>query len=60
MNYFDIFSPVTRISLTRVLIDLASIYNLFIHQMNVKMTFLNGNLGEEIYILRSKGCLVPR
>jgi len=60
MNYFNIFSPVTRISLTRVLIDLASIYNLFIHQMNVKMTFLNGNLGEEIYILRPKGCLVPR
>jgi len=44
MDYFDIFSPATRISSIRVLIDLASIYNLFIHQMDVKTTFINGNI----------------
>ena len=60
MDYFDIFSSATRIFSTRVLIDFASIYNLFIHQMDVKTTFLNGNLEEEMYMLQPKGCLVHR
>jgi hypothetical protein len=36
MDYFDTFSLVTRISSIQVLITLASIYNLFIHQIDVK------------------------
>ena len=37
--YFDTFAPVTRISSIRILIVLASIHKLFIHQMDVKMGF---------------------
>jgi len=54
-----LFSPITRISLIQVLITLASIYNLFIHQMDVKTAFLNGDLEEEIYMLQPEGCIVP-
>ena len=52
-------SPVTRISLIWVLIALASMYNLFIHEMDVKTTFLNGGLEEEIYMLQPEDCIVP-
>ena len=44
VDYFDTFAPMTRIVSIRVLIALASIHNLMIHQMNVKTTFLNEDL----------------
>ena len=50
IDYFDTCSPVARIAAIKVLIDLASISNLVIHQMNIKTTFLNGELNEEIYM----------
>jgi hypothetical protein len=34
-------------------------YNLFIHEMDVKTTFLNGGLEEEIYMLQPEDCIVP-
>ena len=52
VDYFDIFSPVARITSIRVLIALASIHDLFIHQIDVKTVFLNGDLKEEIYMLQ--------
>nr|GEW10926.1 hypothetical protein [Tanacetum cinerariifolium] len=39
--------PVARISTIRLLIAMASIHNLIIHQMDVKTVFLNGDLDEE-------------
>jgi len=50
IDYFDTFAPVTRIASIRVLLALASIHRLVIHQMDVKTTFLNGELEEEIYM----------
>jgi hypothetical protein len=58
IDYFDTFAPVTRISSIRVLIALASIYKLVIHQMDVKTAFLNGDLEEEIYMSQPEGCVV--
>ena len=49
----------TRISSIRVLIPLASIHNLMIHQMDATITFLNGDLEEEIYMEQPEGCVVP-
>ena len=49
-NYFDTYAPVARITSIRVLVALESIYKLVVHQMNVKITFLNGNLDEEVYM----------
>ena len=31
MDYFDTYAPVARISSIRVLLALASVYNLFVH-----------------------------
>ena len=45
----------TRISSIRVLITIASVHNLVIHQMDVKTTFLNGELEEEIYMDQPEG-----
>ena len=39
IDYFDTFAPVTRIFSVRILIALASIHKLFIHQMDVKTAF---------------------
>ena len=50
IDYFDTYSHVSRITTIRTLIDLASMHNLVIHQMDVKTAFLNGDLDEEIYM----------
>ncbi|XP_074337415.1 uncharacterized protein LOC141674603 [Apium graveolens] len=55
IDYFDTYAPVARISTIRLLIALASIHNLVIHQMDVKTAFLNGELDEEIYIKQPEG-----
>ena len=58
VDYFDTFSPMIRITSIRVLIALASIHNLVIHQMDVKTAFLNGDLEEEIYMDQPEGYVV--
>ena len=50
IDYFDTYTPVARITSIRVLMTLASIYKLGVHQMDVKTAFLNGNLDEEVYM----------
>ncbi|RZB86226.1 Retrovirus-related Pol polyprotein from transposon TNT 1-94 [Glycine soja] len=55
MDFFDTFSPVTRITSIRVLISLVSIHSLVVHQMDVKTAFLNGELEEEIYMEQPEG-----
>jgi hypothetical protein len=55
IDFFDTFSPVTKITSIRLLIAIAAIYNLMIHQMDVKTAFLNGDLEEEIYMDQPEG-----
>jgi hypothetical protein len=54
-EYFDTYSPVARLITIRLLIELAASHDLLIHQMDVKTTFLNGELDEEIYMKQSEG-----
>ena len=42
----------------RVLLSLAASYGLLVHQMDVKTTFLNGELEEEIYMDKPDGFVV--
>ena len=42
----------------RMLIAIASIYKLQIHQVDVKSAFLNGELEEGIYMKQSEGFVV--
>ena len=58
VDYFDIVAPMTSISSIRMLISLASVHNLVIHQMDVKIIFLNRELEEEIYMNQLEGCMV--
>ncbi|GJS57918.1 zinc finger, CCHC-type containing protein [Tanacetum coccineum] len=59
IDYFDTYAPVARISTIRLLIAMASIHNLIIHQMDVNTTFLNGELEEEVYINQPRGFILP-
>jgi len=46
VDFFDTYFPVSKVTIVRVLIALAYIFNLEIHQMDVKTIFLNGDLKE--------------
>ncbi|GKA66749.1 zinc finger, CCHC-type containing protein, partial [Tanacetum coccineum] len=59
IDYFDTYAPVARITTIRLLLALAAIHNLVIHQMDVKTTFLNGDLDEEVYMKQPKGFVMP-
>ncbi|GKB43206.1 zinc finger, CCHC-type containing protein [Tanacetum coccineum] len=59
IDYFDTYALVARISTIRLLIALALIHNLIIHQMDVKTTFLNGELDEEVYMNQPQGFIMP-
>ena len=50
VDFFDTYSLISKVTTIRVLIALACVINLQIHQIDVKTTFLNGYLEDEIYI----------
>ncbi|GJU84486.1 zinc finger, CCHC-type containing protein [Tanacetum coccineum] len=57
--YFDTYVPVARITTIRLLLALAAIHNLVVHQMDVKTAFLNGDLEEEVYMKQPEGFVMP-
>jgi hypothetical protein len=57
-DFFDTYSPVARMTTIRVLLSLADSYSLIVYQMDVKTTFLNGELDEEIYMDQPDGFVV--
>ncbi|GJT05530.1 zinc finger, CCHC-type containing protein [Tanacetum coccineum] len=59
IDYFDTYALVARISTIRLLIAMASIHNLIIHQMDMKTAFLNGELEEEVYMNQPQGFIMP-
>ena len=59
VDFFDTFSPVTRITPIRVLFSLAGLNDLLVHQMDVKTIFLNDELEEEVYMDQPEGFVVP-
>ena len=60
-DFFDTYSPVARLTTIRVLLSLAASYGLLVHQMDIKMAFLNEELEEEIYMDQPDGfCRYPR
>ena len=46
LDYFDIYSPVMRITSIRMILAIVALRNLKVHQMDVKTAFLNGDLEE--------------
>ncbi|GJV98295.1 zinc finger, CCHC-type containing protein [Tanacetum coccineum] len=59
IDYSDTYVPVARISTIRLLIAMALIHNLIIHHMDVKTTFWNGELDEEVYMNQPHGFIMP-
>ncbi|GJZ53707.1 zinc finger, CCHC-type containing protein [Tanacetum coccineum] len=59
IDYFHTYAPVARITTIKLLLALAAIHNLVIHQMDVKTTFLNGDLDEEVYMKQPEGFVMP-
>jgi uncharacterized metal-binding protein len=55
INYFDIYALVARITFIIILLALSSVYNLYVHQIDVKTTFLNEELDEEVYMEQLEG-----
>jgi hypothetical protein len=50
IDYEETFSPVARYTSIRTIIALAAKMKWKLHQMDVKTTFLNGVIEEEVYI----------
>ena len=59
IDYFDTYAPVARITSIRIIFALASIFNLHVHEMDVKTAFLNGDLNEKGYMEQPEGFVLP-
>ena len=54
-NYDETFSPVAMLKSIRILLAIAAFYDYEIWQMDVKTTFLNGFLNEDVYMTQPEG-----
>ena len=55
IDFGDIFSPVAKVTSIRLILSVAAAFDFEIEQMDVKTTFLHGDLEEEIYMKQPKG-----
>ena len=55
IDFKETFAPVFKYQTLRILLCIANQLNLEIHQMDVKTSFLNGEMEEELYIEQSEG-----
>ena len=54
-DYEETFSPIAMIKSIRILLSIVVSLDYEIWKMDVKTTFLNGNLDESIYMLQPEG-----
>ncbi|GJZ86502.1 copia protein [Tanacetum coccineum] len=59
IDFEESFAPVVRIEAIRIFIANAASKNMTIYQMDVKTTFLNGKLNEEVYVSQPEGFVDP-
>jgi hypothetical protein len=55
IDHNETFSPVSCKVSFRIIMALVAHYDLELHQMDVKTTFLNGDLEENVYMAQPKG-----
>jgi hypothetical protein len=55
VNYKETFAPVARLEAIRMFLAFSSYRKFKVYQMDVKSTFINGNLEEEVYIEQPEG-----
>ena len=59
IDYAKIFSPIVKLTSIRILLSVVASENLHLEQMDVKTTFLHGDLDKEIYMQQPEGFVVP-
>ncbi|GJW94904.1 retrotransposon protein, putative, ty1-copia subclass [Tanacetum coccineum] len=60
VDYSETFSPVADIRAIRIILAIPAFYDYEIWQMNVKTTFLNGHLSEDVYMVQPEGFVDPK
>ncbi|GKA06396.1 retrovirus-related pol polyprotein from transposon TNT 1-94 [Tanacetum coccineum] len=59
IDFKESFAPVARLEAVRIFVAHAAHKSFPIYQMDVKMTFLNGPLKEEVYVAQLEGFIDP-
>lgn len=55
IDYKEVFAPVARFETIRLIVALANLNHWDLWQLDVKSSFLNGPLDEEVYIMQPPG-----
>jgi|SRR5947207_911982 len=55
IDYLDTYVPVVKLVFIKILLAIAAIFNLEMHQMNIVMAFLVEKLKKKIYMKQSEG-----
>ena len=55
IDYHEIFSPVVKLVSIRIVLALVAVLDLELEQLDVKTTFLHGDLDEEIFMEQPEG-----
>lgn len=53
--YLDTFAPVVRMDSLRAILGIKAMLDLEIRQFEIKSTYLNGDLEEEVYMKQAEG-----
>nr|GEU29891.1 hypothetical protein VITISV_016069 [Tanacetum cinerariifolium] len=59
LDFFDTYLPVTRITSIRMVLAIVALRKMEVHQMDMKITFLNGDLGNVLYMNQAEGFMDP-
>ena len=59
IDYTEVFSPVVKKTTIRLVLSIVTVENLHLEQLDVKTTFLYGDLDEDIYMQQVEGFKVP-
>nr|CAD1829288.1 unnamed protein product [Ananas comosus var. bracteatus] len=55
MDFFEVFAPVVKLISIRLVLSLVAMNDLELEQLDVKTTFLHGDLEEEVYMYQPQG-----
>ena len=55
IDYTEVFAPVARLDTVWLIVAFAAIKGWIVYQLDVKSTFLHGELSEEVYVEQPRG-----